>query len=778
MSRCHRRTAALIALGTLLTALPASAADSVPFQTRSAKTGNWSDSATWENGRAPQAGDSVQVRPGHSVTYDVTSDAGLRMIHVGGTLTFSREKSTKLKVGLIKVQRGEQEVTEDGFACAAHALVEQVDDSKGPLPVLEIGTADRPIPAGVTTVIQLAAVAGQNAETCPAIINCGGRWDVHGAPMSRTWVKLAVQANNGSSTVELAERVTGWNAGDRIILTETRMLDEVKADEPSGSEERTIVSISGTTLKLDKPLAQVHHAADSGRGEVANLSRNVVIESADPDGVRGHTMYHRHSTGGISYAEFRHLGKKGLLGKYPIHFHLVRDSMRGSGVIGASIWDSQNRFIAIHGTDYLLVRDCVGFKTIGHGYFLEDATEQYNILDRNLAVQCDKGKRLPQQVLDFDANDGAGFWWANGRNTLTRNVAAENHKYGFRFEIARARGDDPVVGLRQPDGSVKDTDVRTVPFFRFEDNESHSEGLYSFFFGDDPNRSVHGDKQHPFIARNLHAWSTHYALRPSVQYFLMENLRIDNAVYGVYHPEYDAQVFRNIVLNRVISEPINRAHDDESVQTGSFTYDGLTLNNCNGGELIQLSCTSPTDGNEGHFRNLTVTGRRSRDCPVVDLGSGPRLKPDKLERPVAYFFHDSTYDGQATKLMSTRFPQVMNDPAYAPVDGLTGEEVRGARVEGVAFPKLLDPVDDLPPATVITSVRKDGDKLIVHGVTHDNGDVARIDVNGQAATVTVSGAGISDWEAQLAAGSAPTVSAAATDNAGNVERPVVATPLR
>ena len=56
-----------------------------------------------------------------------------------------------------------------------------------------------------------------------------------------------------------------------------------------------------------------------------------MIESADPDGVRGHTMYHRHSTGSISYAEFRHLGKQGVLGNYPIHFHLVRDGMRGSG---------------------------------------------------------------------------------------------------------------------------------------------------------------------------------------------------------------------------------------------------------------------------------------------------------------------------------------------------------------------------------------------------------------------------------------------------------------
>src|SRR5262249_24141875 len=154
------------------------------------------------------------------------------------------------------------------------------------------------------------------------------------------------------------------------------------------TEGRLITRINGTTLVLDKPLAYVHQGVGDYRSEAANLSRNVVVESADPAGVRGHTMYHRNSAGGISYAEFRHLGKEGLLGKYPIHFHLVGDSRRGSAVVGASIWDSHNHWLTIHGTDYLLVRDCVGYRSVGHGFFLEDATEQYNVLDRNLAVQA------------------------------------------------------------------------------------------------------------------------------------------------------------------------------------------------------------------------------------------------------------------------------------------------------------------------------------------------------------------------------------------------------
>jgi hypothetical protein len=98
-------------------------------------------------------------------------------------------------------------------------------------------------------------------------------------------------------------------------------------------------------------------------------------------------------------------------GRYALHYHLCRDTMRGSSVIGASIWDSDNRWLTVHGTEYLVVRDCVGYKSIGHGFFLEDGTEVYNVFDRNLAVRAEEGRPLPGQMLPFDKNEGAGFWW-------------------------------------------------------------------------------------------------------------------------------------------------------------------------------------------------------------------------------------------------------------------------------------------------------------------------------------------------------------------------------
>src|SRR4051812_19956107 len=633
--------------------LCSSAQAAVEFQIHSAKSGNWSEVATWQEGRLPKAGERVQVREGHRVVYDVDSDTPIRMIHVAGTLSFARDRSTRLDVGLLRISTGDS-ADEDGFVCHGSA---ELPAPKGERPVLEIGTLKSPIPAGVTTTIRLVYFDGMDRETAPAIINCGGRWDAHGAPLNRTWVKLGATVRPQDKVITLAEPLSGWRVGDRVIVTASKEVEGGSTFRPGrtrsaagNTEERIITAIDGVKLTLDRALEKEHFGEGEYRSEVANLSRNIIIESADPDGVRGHTMYHLNSTGGLSYVEFRHLGKEGVLGKYPVHFHLVRDSMRGASVVGLSIWDSHNRFMAIHGTDYLLIRDCVGYQSVGHGFFLEDGTEQYNILDRNLAVQAYRGKRLKQQALPFDANEGAGFWWANGRNTFTRNVACENDEYGYHYEIAKPSNFDPTLNIRTPAGERAAVDVRTIPFLRFEDNESHSEGLYSFNFGDDRNGSVHGDRQHPFIARNLRAWQTHYVLRPNLQFFLMDGLDVKDGVYGVYHPDYDAHVFRHIRFNNVVSEPINRGHDDESVQDGSFTYDDVRLENCHVGRdpLIQLACTSPRADAAGHFRGLIITNSISRGGKVVDLGGGPRN--DKLQHAVAYYFHDSA-EGNVRKVL-------------------------------------------------------------------------------------------------------------------------------
>jgi hypothetical protein len=521
----------------------------------------------------------VLIRAGHEVSYDVSSPEVIRSVHVSGTLRFADDRDTRLDVGLIRIEAGDA-VSEEGFHCAMSVARE---GAEGPRPALLVGTPERPIPAGHSATIRLTAVEGLDPESFPAIVCCGGLMEFHGAPMPRTWTKLSKTAGPGEATVVVpAADVEGWRPGDRVIVTGTtrqfarngqRRTTSV-AERPS-TEERLVTEIgrrhddSGDLpIGLDRPLELEHQAEGDYRAELANLSRNVVVESAEPDGVRGHTMYHRHSAGSISYAEFRHLGKRGVLGRYSLHFHLLGDTMRGSSVIGASIWDSHNRWITVHGTDYLVVRDCVGYKSIGHGFFLEDGTETRNVFDRNLAVMALRGEPLPDQVLPFDGNLGSGFWWSNSLNSFTRNVAAECDQDGFRFEVFASERFDPVLPVLRPDGSRAEVDVRTLPFLRFEGNEAHCQRFFGLNLGGFSSGAVPGypaprelaiedvdgvgpDGQHPFVIQDFRAWNTHWAFHAGSPSVLVEGMDIHDSEYGIWRCVTDRHEYRGLSLSGI-----------------------------------------------------------------------------------------------------------------------------------------------------------------------------------------------------------------------------------
>jgi hypothetical protein len=104
------------------------------------------------------------IASGHTVTYDVESDAVIRAINVSGTLAFARDRDTLLK---------------NGFDCEGH--FDEIDPTK-PRATLQVGTPGDPIPAEHKAVIRLCAVEGLDPQSCPAIVCCGGRMDFHGAP--------------------------------------------------------------------------------------------------------------------------------------------------------------------------------------------------------------------------------------------------------------------------------------------------------------------------------------------------------------------------------------------------------------------------------------------------------------------------------------------------------------------------------------------------------------------------------------------------------------------
>lgn len=77
-------------------------------------------------------------------------------------------------------------------------------------------------------------------------------------------------------------------------------------------------------------------------------------------------------------------------GRYPVHFHLCRKTF-GAFVQDSSVYDSNTRFITIHGTSGVSLLRNVMNQCFGHGVFLEDGVEVLNKIQWNLASHTKAG---------------------------------------------------------------------------------------------------------------------------------------------------------------------------------------------------------------------------------------------------------------------------------------------------------------------------------------------------------------------------------------------------
>ncbi|XP_069332505.1 cell surface hyaluronidase CEMIP2 isoform X2 [Eulemur rufifrons] len=208
------------------------------------------------------------------------------------------------------------------------------------------------------------------------------------------------------------------------------------------------------------------------RAEVGVLTRNVVIQGEmedscyaenqcqffDYDTFGGHVTITKNFTSvHLSYVELRHMGQQ-QLGRYPLHFHLCGDVDSKGGyrhatfVDGLSIHHSFSRCITVHGTNGLLIKDTIGFDTLGHCFFLEDGVEQRNTLFHNLGLLTKPGTLLPTDrnnsmcisirdkvfgnyipVPATDCMAVSTFWIAHPDNNLINNAAAGSQDAGIWY---------------------------------------------------------------------------------------------------------------------------------------------------------------------------------------------------------------------------------------------------------------------------------------------------------------------------------------------------------
>jgi hypothetical protein len=140
------------------------------------------------------------------------------------------------------------------------------------------------------------------------------------------------------------------------------------------------------------------------------------------------------------------------------------------------------------------------------------------------------------------------------------------------------------------------------------------------------------------------------------------------------------------------------------------------------------------------------------------------------------YLHDYYGPGRHAKVVAPYSKDYARDTRkYRSEDPLTARDgwhefytgTRVTEVNDIEFPKLLDPVDDLPPTTAITDVRMTaGGKVTVRGTTADNGTVKCVLVNGKEAKALARN--FAEWEINL--DNATKLEAHAEDMAGNVER--------
>ncbi|XP_023608124.1 cell surface hyaluronidase isoform X2 [Myotis lucifugus] len=273
--------------------------------------------------------------------------------------------------------------------------------------------------------------------------------------------------------LHLLDDVSSWKPGDQIVVASTDY-SMYQAEEftllPCPECSRFQVKVKETPQFLH--MGEIIDGVDM-RAEVGILTRNVVIQGEmedscygenqcqffDYDTFGGHVTIRKNFTSvHLSYVELKHMGQQQQLGRYPVHFHLCGDVDHRGGyrhrtsVDGLSIHHSFSRCITVHGTDGLLIKDTIGFDTLGHCFFLEDGVEQRNILFHNLGLLTKPGTLLPtdrnnsmcttmrQKVFGnyipvpaTDCMAVSTFWIAHPNNNLINNAAAGSQDAGIWY---------------------------------------------------------------------------------------------------------------------------------------------------------------------------------------------------------------------------------------------------------------------------------------------------------------------------------------------------------
>lgn len=458
------------------------------------QSGAWSNPATW-GGSIPTTGARVHIPMHKSVLYNTNSDTRIDCIEVEGKLHWATTVNTKLVLNDLQVL---------------------------PHGTLEIGTIQSPISASAVAkiIIQDTALQTGTVES-PGIdpyqwgqgIVAFGTWHMSGTPLGKSFIRVSKEPLAGDTSLTLLDTPDGWRIGDEILIPDTN------PGEPGGGEIRSITGINGKVLSFAEPLTSNHKGAYNDDGtsliipwtnervlpHAVNLTRNVSIESENPQGTRGHTAFVFRANIDVRYATFRELGRtttRGLnstkadkdgtithigtnqIARYPLHAHHLIGPVNPTNtgyqykIIGNSVRGGLKWAIAIHSAHYGLIQDNVATEINGAGIVTEDANETENDFVRNFVGNQRKGPAYTTaKVGDFQILVNSGYWLQGPKSRMIGNVAA-NYMVGLApyMQFVPRGGRRETVHIPECRGCLpgKMINFRKEPFLEFSGNETYA----------------------------------------------------------------------------------------------------------------------------------------------------------------------------------------------------------------------------------------------------------------------------------------------------------------
>lgn len=315
---------------------------------------------TW-GGEVPTVETDAVIADGQTVVVDCEAKVGTLTIEPGGALVASRNVDSRLDVHGNLIVRGLLNYgTVDGRVSSdvrAEVVFHPPPDDQyvGTPTTAPDGTSAEP---SVSTPMEVVPsdhglwVVGE------------GRFFAAGGVKSG-WARLHDSAGADDTTFDVDD-VTGWRRGDRLAFAPTQTGDDV------GFEESLIREINGTTVVIEGGLQGNHQGcADCfRRGEVLNLTRNVVFRSYD-DTSHAHVMVADRGVARLDSVELRWLGPRRCdrqTRRAAIYFHQQDDASRESNLRHVAIWGGEREFVVMERSHGVSLDDVVGYDGRGDGF--------------------------------------------------------------------------------------------------------------------------------------------------------------------------------------------------------------------------------------------------------------------------------------------------------------------------------------------------------------------------------------------------------------------------